>query len=42
MKLLVGKYFNGKEQIVDCFTFLMKEDFVQDEEVVEKYLTACC
>ena len=42
MKLLVGKYFNNKEEIVECFEFLVKEDFVQGEQVVEKYLTVSC
>ena len=42
MKLLTGKYFNDKEQIVDCLSFLLTEDYVQDEATVAKYLSVSC
>jgi len=42
MKLITGKYFNQKEKIVECFTFLIKDDFIQDEKVVANFQTTCC
>ena len=32
MTLVNGKYFNGKEKVVECFAFLMHEDFLAKED----------
>ena len=42
MKLIEGKYFNNKEQLVECMIYLVKEDFLLNVQLVEKYLAICC
>ena len=32
MSLVNGKYFIGKEKVVECFAFLMHEDFLAKED----------
>ena len=42
MRLVLGKYFNEKEQIVECLGWLVREDFLQDEEKVGTLLQGSC
>jgi len=31
MALISGKYFNGKEKVVECLAFLVSEDYLASE-----------
>ena len=42
MRLVMGKYFNEKEQIVECLGFLVEDDYLQDEEKVGTILQGSC
>ena len=30
--LINGKYFNSKERLVDCFAFLVQEEYIQSDD----------
>ena len=32
MALVNGKYFNGKERLIECFSFLVNEEYMTSEE----------
>ena len=38
MALVNGKYFNSKEKLVECFAFLVAEDYVQSDDRKVQFL----
>ena len=39
MSLINTKYFNGKERLIECFTFLVSEEYLTKEERKLNFLT---
>ena len=41
MKLLTGKYFFEKEQIAECFDYLIRDEIIEGESILTDYLQMC-
>jgi len=38
LALVNGKYFNGKERLIECFAYLVNEEYLSSEERMLSFL----